>query len=313
MAALLQLDGVPPAVQQDLLLTALSVAGSGTAAPLSVGVLRLFERQLQAPNSSSQHAGAATAVSGGAAWRSHLLSRALLSNAATAGPLVLGVTRVLSHAAEAAPGPGQARGLEPALTALRPFLSFVLLDPQLRHQLPLLPLQLHSALARLACCTGSAATQHHLLALLVAHLPALRLGAFGSGSGGPGQQAAAEVAAAVGEVLDVVESCGEEPGAVRPVPCCRRAVAAATGAHEQPLLLISSRLLPYQPACLPCAHHLQARTHCLCLRATWSACATTPPRHRRRRCCSSYWRGWPTWPRTGHSCCFPTPQTWGCC
>ena len=247
MAALLQLNGISTSVQQDLLLTALSMAGSGTAAPLLVGVLHIFEQQLQALNSSSQHARAAAAVGRGVAWRSHLLSRALLSNSATAGPLVLGVTRLLSHAAGAAPGPGQACGFEAVLAALRPFFSFVLLEPQLRHQLPLLPLQLHSALARLACCTGSSAAQHHLLALLVEHLPALRLGAFASGSGGPGQQAAAEAAAAVGEVLDVLESCGEEPGAVRPLPCCHH--DAAAGAYAQLLLLISSGLLPNQPAC----------------------------------------------------------------
>lgn len=179
---------------QDLLLTALSVAGPTTAAPLADGILRLYERQL-----GSQPAASAPA----AGWRAHPLSRALLSNAAAAQPLVLGAARLLATVAESSSSSPSA--FAGTLSAMRPFLSFLLLDPQVAAAQPLLPGVAHSALVRVACCTPSPTAQLELLRLLVAHLPALRLTA---GDGSSVQRAAAAVA----DVMDVLESCTEEPG-----------------------------------------------------------------------------------------------------
>ena len=199
--ALLALPAQPVAASanspQDLLLTALSVAGPATAATLADGILRLYERQL------SSRPAITPQPQPPAAWRAHPLSRALLSNAAAAQPLVLGSARLLARAAESSGSPA---AFVATLAALRPFLSFLLLDPQLATAQPLLPSMAHSALARVACCTSCSAAQLELLGLLVAHLPALRVTA-----GDPsGAQQAAE---AVADVMDVVESCGEEPGA----------------------------------------------------------------------------------------------------
>lgn len=232
VSGLLHLDSLPLGAQQDLLLTALSVAGSGLAAPLADGVLRLFERQVQLHSDSKQ----ATPL----AWRSHLLSRVLLSNAAAANSLVLGVTRMLASAA-------QASAFERVLTALRPFLSFVLLDPQLRTQLPLLPLQLQGALARLACSTGSTTAQRHLLALLVAHLPALHLA---TASGGDLAQQAAAACAAVAEVLDVVESCHEEPGALHPTAASLKLLMCASVSSSHASQCCSCQVGFNRDACL---------------------------------------------------------------
>jgi len=189
---------VNAASPQDLLLTALSVAGPATAAPLADGILRLYERQLSSRTPTTPQPQPATA------WRAHPLSRALLSNAAAAQPLVLGTARLLARAAESSGSPA---AFAATLAALRPFLSFLLLDPQLAAAQPLLPSMAHAALARVACCTTSSAAQLELLGLLVAHLPALRVAA-GDPSG------AQQAAVAVADVMDVVESCVEEPGAL---------------------------------------------------------------------------------------------------
>jgi hypothetical protein len=134
--ALLALPTQPAAAhassQQDLLLTALSVAGPATAATLAGGILQLYERQL-----SSQPPAVAAPLLPAAAWRAHPLSRALLSNSAAAQPLVLGSARLLARAAESSGSLGE---LTAALSALRPFLSFLLLDPQLAAAQPLPPL-----------------------------------------------------------------------------------------------------------------------------------------------------------------------------
>ena len=181
----------------DLLLTALSVAGPATAAVLADGILRLYERQLSSRQHSSQEPQPATA------WRAHPLNRAVLSNTAAAQPLVQGTARLLASAAE---GTGSHQQFAGTLAALRPFLSFLLLDPQLAAAQPLLPGLVHSALARVACCAPSPTAQQELLRLLVAHLPALRL-ACGDPS------SAQQAASAVADVMDVLESCIEEPGA----------------------------------------------------------------------------------------------------
>ena len=203
--ALLSLPAAGPtsgtAAPQDLLLTALAVAGPATAAPLAEGVLRLFELQLTSFVQPAVQPAAA-------AWRAHPLSRALLSNPAAAQPLLLGAARLLARAAERASSAGSPPSPPPfaaTLAALRPFLSLLLLDPQLAAAQPQLPGAAHSALARVACCAPSPAAQLELLGLLAAHLPALRLAA-----GAPG--GAQQVAAALADVMDVVESCTEEPG-----------------------------------------------------------------------------------------------------
>lgn len=212
-AAVTALQQLPPAAaptpaeQHDLLLTALAVAGPGTAAPLAAGILQLFERQL-----GSDSSGGGTPSQAASTYRSRPLSKALLSNAAAAQPLVLGAARLLARAAAADGGggpTGRPAALHRALPALRPFLSFALLDPQLQGAQPLLAPQLYGTLARVACCATDPPAQVALLGLLVAHLPALRVGA------GAQQQEAA--VAALGEVLDVVEACSEDPGGALPL------------------------------------------------------------------------------------------------
>ncbi|KAL4440636.1 hypothetical protein ABPG75_003637 [Micractinium tetrahymenae] len=184
--------GAPP---QDLLLAALAVAPAATAPPLANGLLQLFARQVAADSGPT---GAAAASA--AAWRVHLLSKALLANPAAAQPLLLGVTRLLSKAADSADGASP----DGTLAALQPFLSLVLLDPALQQQHPALAPQLHGALARLVCCILSATAQPALLHLLVSHLSALRL---------QGADSQAAASAAVGDVMDALESCAEEPDA----------------------------------------------------------------------------------------------------
>lgn len=273
MQALLALPAEPAAAAgtsaQDLLLTALSVAGHTTAAPLADGILRLYECQL-----GSQPAASAPA----AGWRANPLSRALLSNAAAAQPLVLGAARLLARAAESSSSPS---AFAATLSALRPFLSFLLLDPQLAAAQPLLPGGTHSALARVACCTPSPAAQLVLLRLLADHLPALRLTA---GDPSDTQQAAAAVA----DVMDVLESCAEEPGrqgaaklqsAADGRGCCVRAAWTPNADMFHALLQMQKQSLHWLP--------------------TSSACATRllPPRH--RPCCSSSWRRSLRWQATG--------------
>lgn len=231
MQALLLLDAASlpkPAERQDLLLTALAVASPATAPPLAAGMLRPLE-QLSSGSPETAPLGA---------YRSHLLSKALLSNVAATQPLLLGIARLLSRAAtapDASPAP-----LHCLLTTLRPFLSFALLDPAVAQAQPLLPLQLHGALARVAACSPSLPAQLELLRLLVAHLPALRLSAT---SGSAQRQAAA--AGAVGEVMDVLESCAEEPGGW-----------ATAAARDRPLRWRRSDDLT-----LPCTN---ARSFCSC-------------------------------------------------
>ena len=206
MQALLQLGAVAPPLQPerfDLLLTALAVAGSAAAPPLAAGVLALFEQQLAAgqhPPSQQQ----------APAPRSHPLSRALLSNAAAAQPLLLGVARLVARSAaadaDAAGASAAAPSLDRLLPALRPFLGWALLDPGLAAAQPLLAPQLHGALARVAACAPSPPAQLRLLRLLAGYLPALRLPADGGGAH------AAAAAAAVTGLMDALEACAEEPG-----------------------------------------------------------------------------------------------------
>lgn len=200
MQALLQLGAAsPPSKPErlDLLLTALAVAGGGTAPPLAAGVLSLFEQQLTAgPQKPAQQQATAP--------RSHPLSRALLSNAAAVQPLLLGVARLVARSAAA--DSSAAPPLDCLLPALRPFLGWALLDPGLAAAQPLLAPQLHAALARVAACAPSPPAQLRLLRLLAGYLPALRLP---SGTGGA--QAAA-AAAAVADLMDALEACAEEPG-----------------------------------------------------------------------------------------------------
>jgi hypothetical protein len=200
---LVHLQALPYSAAQDQLLTALSVAGRATASQLANGMLQLFRRQASLANFSLH-----TSVT----WRTHPLSKALLSNAAAVQPLVLGVARMLTRSSTQADPP-----FCDLLTALRPFLSCVLLDPQLAQQQPLLPTQLHGTLTRVACCTGSPAAQVELLQLLASHLPALRL------LPDSGSQLEAAASGAVCDVMELLEGCTQDPGGGRerclPAPC----------------------------------------------------------------------------------------------
>lgn len=294
--ALLQADpsqlGAPP---QDLLLAALAVAPAAAAPPLATGLLELFARQAAGRSSHSSAASASPA-----AWRSHLVSKALLANPAAAQPLVLGVTRLLSRAA------GQAEGgaLDRMLAAVQPFLSLVLLDPALQQQHPALAPQLHGALARLACCAPSAAAEAALVRLLVSHLPALRL---------QGADSQAAASAAVGDVLDVLESCAEEPGeAMLPLlysplhgsVCCWRTlppVAAfwpSSGATSDD----GDDVTPLEHWGLHCTHLSQTLPPSKLWPPPWCACVTMRQQRGQQPCCSSSWRRSPT--------CLCTGLTW---
>ncbi|PRW05754.1 RST1 isoform X1 [Chlorella sorokiniana] len=119
--------------------------------------------------------------------------------------------------------------------------------PALAAAQPLLPGFAHSALARVACCSPSTAAQLELLQLLVAHLPALRLTARDPGG-------AQQAAAAVANVMDVLESCADEPGvdivaslAAHLVCLCHEAASAEAPALLQQLLAALSLLAGYWP------------------------------------------------------------------
>jgi hypothetical protein len=183
---------------QAQLLTALSVASAATAAPLAAGAVALFQAAPSGPLLP---------------WRSHPLSKALLSSPAAGPELVAGVCRTVAAAAAAAAaaappgGAAAAEGLPPALAALRPFIAFVLLDPELAAQQPHLAPALRGGLVRAGCAHAAApAAQLALLRELVRHLPAARVATAQ-------QQMAAE--AMVGDVLDLLEACQEEPGGCR--------------------------------------------------------------------------------------------------
>eukprot|EP00887_Chlorella_sp_A99_P002269 scaffold10.g2269.t1 len=233
--------GVTPLKATDLLLTALSVAGPATVGPLVAGLLELFVASAAALGSQP---GAPAAT-----WRAHPLARALLAHPAAAQPLLLGVARLLGRAAAGRDGTGAA-AFPALLSALAPFISWVLLDPQLSQQQPLLAPALHATLARLACSLGGApGPQLALLALLTAHLPAWPVGS-------PAQQAAA--AAALGDVMDVVEACEEEPAPITVAALlngvaslCRDAAPQGAGALLQQAAAAARRLAGYWPGAAP--------------------------------------------------------------
>ena len=231
---------------QDQLLAALSTAGSHTVPVLADALLQLFEGQLQpatpVPPSSPAPAG----------WRTHPLSKALLSSAGAGQPLVLGVARLLMRAAEAAAAAPaavpDAAVFERLLAQLRPFLSFVLLDSQLAAQHPLMPPQLRSTLARVACCTTSPAAQAQLLQFLATHLPALRLSltasTVGASAGGTSAELEAAASAAVADVMDVVESADEDPGGA-----CEAAASASAGQQHDDAAHLGTCLSTSQLRC----------------------------------------------------------------
>ncbi|KAI3425383.1 hypothetical protein D9Q98_009147 [Chlorella vulgaris] len=234
VSALVHLQALPYSAAQDQLLTALSVAGRATASQLANGMLQLFRRQASLANFSLH-----TSVT----WRTHPLSKALLSNAAAVQPLVLGVARMLTRSSTQADPP-----FCDLLTALRPFLSCVLLDPQLAQQQPLLPTQLHGTLTRVACCTGSPAAQVELLQLLASHLPALRL------LPDSGSQLEAAASGAVCDVMELLEGCTQDPGApivsalaAHMLSLCHDAALAEAPALLQQLLAALSLLAAYWP------------------------------------------------------------------
>lgn len=183
---------------EDHLLAALAVASAATAAPLTTGLLQLYQSALDSQPSCRDTAEAAVSVS----WRSHPLCKVLLANSTAAQPLLLGVLQWVSRVADEE----ASDRFSVLLRSLEPFLTFVMLDPQLALQQPLLALQLFTALARLACSCRSQHAQLQLLRLLVARLPAFRLVAV---SDLPQECVAAQ---ALAVVMDVVETLDCEPG-----------------------------------------------------------------------------------------------------
>lgn len=182
------------AVSGTLILTS-PAADAQSCGPLARGLLAVW------------HAGAAAAPED---WRSHVLSRALQANPAAAQPLLLGVLGLLARAAASKDGvvvsDTSGANFSSTLAAVRPFLAFVLLSPEVAAQQPGLTVEAHASLARFACCARSPEAQREVLALLVALLPARQART-------PAQQGAA--VAAVADILDLIESCEEEPGG-----CC---------------------------------------------------------------------------------------------
>jgi hypothetical protein len=169
-----------------LLLTALAVAPAAAAAPLAGAAVALWG--LQPPSAAAL-----------TSCKAHPLSKALLACPAAGPELVAGACRVVAAATA-----GSAAGITDRLDSLRPFIFMILLDPGATSQHPQLASSMHGGLVRTVAGGDAApAAQHAVLRLLCSLLPALQMRT-------PAQQGAAAACAA--DILDLIESCIEEPG-----------------------------------------------------------------------------------------------------
>lgn len=190
---------LPHSTAQSLLLTALAVATPAAAVPLGSAAVTLWAMQLNKAKPSSS-----------SSWKAHLLSKCLRISPSAGPSIISGVCRLLTKAALATPGTiknGPSSGhvdYVTILSSLRPFLCSILLDPTVSTQHSQLATTLCSSLVRTAAALdGAPAAQHAMLSLLCSFLPGLQVRTVQ-------QQGAAE--AFVADVMELLESCQEEPG-----------------------------------------------------------------------------------------------------
>jgi len=171
-----------------LLRTALAVAHASTAGPLATGAADLFDWQVGKSGG---------VIASGTSWRQHPLAEAMLSSPHAGPPLL---SRVCSHLS------ASLRKDPASLSTYQPFFQCVSLDRELGGQQPQMPSAARAALVRLGCALNDApAAQHAVLSMLVGALPAL-----------PVHKSQDQAAAAcyLGDVLDLLEACEQEPGEV---------------------------------------------------------------------------------------------------
>ena len=209
-------------ISQSLLLAALAVASASAVSPLAAGAVALWKDSLNHHHQQEEehvHHDHHHHRSPPMVWKSHYLSKVLLACPGAGPELSAGICKLLRQtASEEEINPIKREAcidFDVLLSALRPFLCFVLLEDchstspsssssSLVQQQQHLAVSLHSNLVRCAAALWqNPAAQHSLLCMLCSFLPALRVRT-------PGQQMAAE--AFVADVLDALEACEKEPG-----------------------------------------------------------------------------------------------------
>ncbi len=176
---------------QSLLLTALAVASPASAAPLTSALISIWHYQLG--NDSSP-----------VSWKSHVLSKALVASPFAGTELISSICKLLLKHAEKKKDESFLT-FNGVLSSLRPFFSFIFLDPTISTHYPQHATNLHSSLVRTAAAAGALApeNQHAMLRMLCSFLPALQVQSTA-------QQLFAE--SCVADIMDLLEACEIEPG-----------------------------------------------------------------------------------------------------
>jgi hypothetical protein len=195
---------------QSLLLTALAVASAATAAPLTAALVSVWHWQLSNDVARSR---STTITNQNIPWKSHVLSKALLASPFAGTELISSICKILSKHASVATKQENKKKIEfslnffnGVLTSLRPFFSFVFLDPTVSKQYPQHATTLHSSLVRTVAAAAALvapASQHAVLRMLCSFLPALQVQSTS-------QQLFAE--SCVADIMDLLEACETEPG-----------------------------------------------------------------------------------------------------
>jgi hypothetical protein len=189
---------------QSLLLTALAVASFASAAPLTSALVSIWHFQLCSVHLKNTHHPTQNMI-----WKSHILSKALVASPFAGTALISTICKTLSTLTSASDAPSQAE-FKCNLNSLRPFLSFVFLDPTVSKQYPQHATNLFSSLVRtVAAAPRSSAgpvapeSQHAMLRMLCSFLPALQVQSTA-------QQLFAE--SCIADIMDLLEACEIEPG-----------------------------------------------------------------------------------------------------
>ncbi|KAL4520911.1 hypothetical protein Ndes2526B_g00093 [Nannochloris sp. 'desiccata'] len=185
---------------QSLLLTALTVASPASAAPLTAALVSIWHFQL---SRDLTNVGNPTQ---NMLWKSHILSKALIASPFAGIELISSICKMLSKQILAS---ASTEDYNVVLNSLRPFLSFVFLDPTVLKQYPQHATNLHSSLVRTAAAVSRSPapvapeSQHAMLRLLCSFLPTLQVQSTA-------QQLFAE--SCIADIMDLLESCELEPG-----------------------------------------------------------------------------------------------------
>lgn len=139
---------------QSLLLTALAVASSSSAAPLTSTIVSLWHYQLCSTDLKT--------ASPNMPWKAHTLSRTLLASPFAGAELISSICKMLNKHAASGVGKGEedktmgtySSQFNDILSYLRPFLSFIFVDPIVSKQFSQHATNLHSSLVRTAAASS---------------------------------------------------------------------------------------------------------------------------------------------------------------